>query len=100
MGKSSKIRCGVHGLQDESFVCQHIMGSLHTGTPVGFHWSAASTAKHPDAWCTACDEARSVAGGEWSPEVEEQLGIKLLCGACYERAKSIWSGGKSSGGRA
>jgi hypothetical protein len=29
----------------------------------------------------------------WTPEVEK-LGVKLLCGACYDYAKSMWSDGR------
>lgn len=90
---SDKVECATHGWQDESFVCQHIVASLHTGSPVGFHWPSASESLHPDAWCSACQAARVSAGGDWTPEVEELLNIKLLCGACYEHAKSIWSRG-------
>jgi hypothetical protein len=90
----NKINCNCHGWQQETFVCQHIATSLSTGVPVGFHWSANSTNPHPDAWCSMCEQARIGAGGDWSPEVEEQLNVKLLCAACYEQAKSIWSYGR------
>lgn len=93
MSETGKIKCASHGWQAESFVCQHIAQSLHTGVPVGFHWPAGSTAPHPDAWCSSCEAARVEAGGDWTPEVEAKLDIKLLCGACYEHAKSIWSKG-------
>lgn len=89
-----KVLCAIHGEQDEAFVCQHIANSLHTGIPVGFFWSAESTQRHPDAWCEECEKARLAAGGDWIPEVERLLGIKLLCGSCYEYAKSIWSNGR------
>ena len=90
MSETRKINCDGHGWQDMTFVCQHVAQSLHTGTPVGFHWSAQSEATRPDAWCSACEKARIEAGGDWTPEVEEKLGIKLLCGMCYDQAKSIW----------
>jgi hypothetical protein len=94
MSEVRKVKCAVHGLQDEAFVCTHIVQSLHTGTPVGFHWPADSDQIHPDAWCSHCEDARIVAGGDWTPEVNEQLDIQLLCGSCYEFAKSIWARGK------
>src|ERR1700694_3503889 len=94
MDDSHKIECHLHGWQKQAFVCQHIVQSLRTGLPVGFHWSSESTSSHPDAWCTECEEARIEVGGEWAPEVEEKLGVKLLCGACYDQAKSIWSNGR------
>ena len=90
---ATKVKCDVHGEQYEFFVCQHIAESLHTGKAVGFHWPASSNAVHPDAWCTACDEARTAASGDWTPTLEAQLNIQILCGACYEQAKGIWSSG-------
>lgn len=94
MSESIKVKCAAHGWQEESFVCQHIVESLHTGVPVGFHWPEGSSALHPDAWCSSCEEARVEAGGDWTPDVEEKLSIRLVCGACYEHAKSIWSKGR------
>jgi hypothetical protein len=88
MTGSRQINCAVHGWQEETFVCQHIAESLHTGVPVGFHWAPEETAPRPDAWCAACEEARVQAGG-WTPEVEKSLGVKLLCAACWDYAKSI-----------
>lgn len=92
-----KVNCIVHGWQEESFVCQHIAASLSTGKPVGFHWSVESTSRHPDAWCSECEDARVEAGGEWTPEVEERLDIQLLCGTCYDHAKAIWVNGQKHG---
>ena len=94
MSDSHKIECSVHGLQEETFVCQHIAESLRTGVPVGFYWSAEQAGSRPDAWCSSCEKARLEAGGDWTPEVEAKLGVKLLCGACYDFAKSIWSKGR------
>ena len=91
---SQKVNCGVHGWQEQTFVCQHIAESLHTNIPVGFHWPSEQTDARPDAWCSACEKARVNAEGDWTPEVNEKLGVKLLCGACYDYAKSIWSNGR------
>jgi len=88
------IKCRVHGLQEETFVCQHIAQSLHSGVPVGFHWSSEQTDSRPDAWCSACEQERLGAGSDWTPEVEKKFGVKLLCGACYDYAKSNWSNGR------
>lgn len=90
MSRDQTVECPHHGPQREAFVCQHIAASLTTGLAVGFHWPADSKEPHPDAWCTSCDEARIAAGGDWTPDVEEKLGITLLCGSCYEAAKRIW----------
>jgi hypothetical protein len=94
MNRPGKIQCAIHGWQEEAFACQHIAESLHTGVPVGFHWTRDHTVARPDAWCSACERARLDAGGDWTPEVEKLLGVKLLCGACYDYAKSISSKGR------
>jgi len=94
VSKREKINCQGHGWQEQTFVCQHIAQSLHTGIPVGFFWSSAQTDNRPDAWCLACEQARVEAGGDWTPEVEKKLAVKLLCGVCYDYAKSIWSKGR------
>ena len=94
MSEAGKIQCCAHGWQDESFVCQHIAESLSTGVPVGFDWSAEATEAHPDAWCSSCEAARVAAGGDWTREVEKKMNVKLLCGACYDHAKGIWSAGR------
>ena len=95
MESARKVECSVHGWQLESFVCRHIVESLHTGQPVGFHWASDSASAHPDAWCSACEAARLEAGGEWTDSlIDDVLGVKLLCDACYERAKGIWVNGQ------
>jgi hypothetical protein len=95
MGATRKIDCPIHGKQDESFVCSHIVESLHTGIPVGFHWSREDNSRHPDAWCSACETARVETGGNWNNHLmDEVLKAQLLCGACYEHAKGIWTNGR------
>ena len=94
MEQPGKVKCAAHGWQDEAFVCQHIVESLHSGMPVGFHWPSDSHQRHPDAWCTECDARRTKAGGDWSDELNEMLGIRLVCGACYDHAKRIWEKGR------
>jgi hypothetical protein len=95
MTDSEKIECSIHGWQEVTFVCQHIVQSLHTGVAVGFHWPGENSDARPNAWCSACEKFRIEAGGDWTPEVEKKLGVKLLCGACYDHAKSIWAKGRN-----
>lgn len=85
------INCSVHGLQDETFVCSHIVGTLHTGVAVGFHWPRESADdSRPDAWCSQCEQQRVASGGEWTDEVMDFVGMTTLCGGCYDRAKDVW----------
>src|SRR5258706_14909177 len=94
MDAPRNVQCAVHGWHPEAFVCCHIFETLHTGLPVGFNWPPRSEHPHPDAWCNACDMSRVEAGGDWNEELERMLDIRLVCGACYERAKEIWEEGR------
>lgn len=84
-----KVRCDEHGLQDETFVCQHIVQGLQENVPYGFFWSAESTQKRPDAWCTICNERLQEEGWDWTERALQLAKIKLLCGACYDRARAM-----------
>ena len=91
---TKKIECDEHGLQDETFVCQHIVQSLTDNQPYGFWWPGDSEQARPDAWCTACNELNHAEGGEWTEKALELASVKLLCGACYDKAKAINFGAK------
>ncbi len=83
------MQCATHGEQEETFVCQHIVQGLRDNVPNGFWWPSDSDKTRPDAWCTLCNELVTDAGGEWTDEVLEIVQVKLLCGACYDRAKAM-----------
>ena len=90
MGSSRDVDCKAHGRQPAAFLCQHLMRSIDTQVAVGFHWSSQDPGPTPDAWCSACDEARVAAGGDWTDELYKLLSIKLVCASCYGRAKDVW----------
>ncbi len=83
------VECCEHGKQQATYVCQHVVQSLVEKTPRGFWWSTENPDNpRPDAWCTECEELVNRVG-EWNDETEEFAGVKLLCGACYDRAKEM-----------
>ena len=84
------VQCSTHGPQPQAFVCQHILKSLDTRQAIGFHWSAEDDGPNPDAWCNDCEEARITAGGDWTEQSLQQVGVTLICASCYQSAKSIW----------
>jgi hypothetical protein len=88
------VRCNVHGLQQRTFVCQHIAEGLSSHKRVGFFATphAPDTAR-PDAWCSACEERLRTTGGEWVDQALEHLQAKILCGACYDVARQFHTGG-------
>src|SRR5712671_2728097 len=95
MSETSKsIRCATHGEQQETFVCQHIAEGLKNKERVGFFWTTYDPENpRPAAWCIACEERVRQTDGEWIGEAEAHLKVKILCGACYDLAKTFHMGG-------
>lgn len=86
------VECSEHGAQQETYVCQHLIHSLRTGEHVGF-WCAESNGNpRPDAWCDECEKKVQSTDGEWNDESESFAGIRLLCGACYDRVRRMNQG--------
>lgn len=83
------IECDRHGVQEETFVCQHIVQTLSDEKPRGFYWARDSEQRRPDAWCSECQARVSATGGEWTEEVLAHAKVKLLCGACYDVASRL-----------
>ena len=84
----------VHGLQQRTLVCQHIVGGLTRRERVGFFWSCEDPGNpRPDAWCNACSERVAKTDGEWVDDALEHLEPKTLSGACYDLAKHFHMGG-------
>jgi hypothetical protein len=89
-----EIYCETHGLQQQTWVCQHIAQGLFDRSRAGFFWASEDADNpRPDAWCIECNERVKVTSGEWVDEALDQLKPKCLCGACYDLAKAFHSGG-------
>jgi len=93
---SDKVRCTTHGEAEATYVCCHIVDTLDTGTPVGFHWPADTGLSRPDAWCSECEQVRVSEGGDWTDTAMEFVQMSVLCGGCYDRAKAIWLKARAS----
>lgn len=90
MTDERKVECGVHGFQNETFVCQHLVESLCSNVFVGYHSSASGPDNdRSDAWCDNCEKKRIECGGDWTDESESVARVKLLCGACYDQTKKF-----------
>lgn len=88
------VQCSVHGLQQRTFVCQHVAEGLVSRTRVGFFWTEEYPDNpRPDAWCSACNGRVKATDGDWVGEALEHLKPKILCGACYDFAKTFHMGG-------
>ena len=83
------VDCDVHGAQQETFVCNHVVNSLRTGDVVGFFWANDPGNPRPDAWCAACNDVLRAEDGEWNERSEKIADIQLLCGKCYDRAREL-----------
>jgi hypothetical protein len=91
----SVIDCPIHGKNAEAFVCQHIAAGLLDNQRVGFFWTGSEADNpHPDAWCAGCEARRLEHNGEWEGEAANQLQAKIMCGSCYDVAKTFHLGGK------
>ncbi len=87
------VQCTVHGLQQRTFVCQHIAEGLVDRNRVGFFWTREEPENpRPDAWCAACDSRVKATDGEWVGAALEHRQPKILCGACYDSAKTFHLG--------
>lgn len=82
---SNTIECAEHGEQQETFTCEHLL----RGVGLGFNTvpEADPDNARPDAWCDSCELLRQDHGG-WNEESERQIKVVLLCGKCYDEARS------------
>jgi Zn finger protein HypA/HybF involved in hydrogenase expression len=83
----SQIECSKHGIQDETFVCQHIVQGLEENKANGFHYPADLEEERPNAWCSKCNDLVKNHNWNWTEEVLEVAQIKILCATCYDQAK-------------
>jgi hypothetical protein len=90
---SEQVRCHQHGIQETTFVCQHLANSLVTRVPAGYNFPGkADNEVHPDAWCNECEIRRHKEGGdggEWAENSNEYLDIKILCAKCYDDMRTL-----------
>ena len=94
-GAPHDVECAVHGTQQKTLVCQHVVDGLRRKERVGFFWTQSDPAKaRPDAWCSGCEERVQLTDGEWIGEAADHLQPKTLCGACYDLAKLFHMGGE------
>jgi hypothetical protein len=94
MSAEEKILCAVHGKQTRTYVCQHVYEGLVARKRVGFFWTAENPGDpRPDAYCRECEVRVRNTGGEWIGDALENLQPKVLCGSCYDLAKSFHMGG-------
>ncbi len=83
------VECAEHGMQQETFVCQHLVSALRTRERIGFFFNGSPRG---DAWCSECELVRIREGshsGHWNERSEAFAGIKLLCGGCYDEVRSL-----------
>lgn len=84
------VECDQHGPQPETFVCQHIVQSLASGQPVGFHWPADSNQECRDVWCSACHDRHERRGFEWAGDAGR---VVVPAAAIAQRPAAVGSPG-------
>ncbi len=79
----NKIDCDKHGSNEETFVCSHILETLQTKTPTGFHWILDEEGG-VQAFCDACWNATDDEWAEMSGTV-----CRMICLNCLKNAATI-----------
>ncbi|MEM9705404.1 MAG: hypothetical protein AAF850_04930 [Pseudomonadota bacterium] len=77
-----KLKCGAHGLQDETFVCVHITEALATGVASGFYWN--SNGGVFEALCEACN---ALSADEFERNADTI--VRSLCFGCFKDAAAL-----------
>ena len=83
------VECAEHGPRQATYVCRHLVQSLHDGRAVGFFCAEPGGNPRPDAWCASCEARLQRTGGEWTEESEGFAGVTLLCAGCYDRVREL-----------
>ncbi len=83
------VECFKHGMQEQTFVCVHIVESLSQDASPGFVCYPGPDDAFPDAWCNVCESRLNANGGEWTRELEQRADISLLCASCYVSARDL-----------
>jgi hypothetical protein len=82
------VHCSAHGAQPAAYVCQHLLLTLHDSQARGF-FCDGNPSELPDAWCAKCDEMLAAGGGEWTEDLGKVAGVRVICGLCYQRIRTI-----------
>lgn len=78
---TEKLECEKHGLQNEAYVCSHLVKTLSDRVPRGLIWSRDEDGQI-NAYCIGCDDMLKDAGGEWTEELQEKAGLAIACEVC------------------
>jgi hypothetical protein len=85
---SAGVLCPQHGQVSPAFVCRHLFEELlhNELTPIGF-FEPDVQAEEPNGWCRQCDAIMAREGG-WNDTSEAFAEVKLVCSACFARARA------------
>lgn len=75
------VSCEKHGVQNEAFICSHLVNTLADRQPRGLIWSRDEDGSI-NAYCLGCQDMLAAAGGEWTEELQEKAGLGLVCESC------------------
>jgi hypothetical protein len=80
---SGVINCDTHGDQLATYVCAHIVKTVHDKKARGFAWCVADDGDY----YADCDECNAMPTEEWKARVDENLNV--ICFGCFETAAKV-----------
>ena len=78
----TKIHCGTHGKQEQTYVCRHIVETVEDGQPRGFYWN-----KSDDEFQAICEACNNMSDEEF--HAAEPENIRVLCFGCFQDAAAL-----------
>ena len=86
------VQCKVHGVQQLTLVCQHILDGLNTKKRVGFFWTSEDSKPETRRLLYGLRKTVRATGGEWVGEALNQLQPKVYAlHAMTWRSSSTWA---------
>ena len=82
------VQCAEHGVQGRAIACQHTIASLYDEVPRGLYWTTTEEGD-TNAYCSACEQYRVNAGGDWPDDCNDILKVQVLCMECFTRLKRL-----------
>lgn len=87
---SGSVRCDEHGSQPKAYICQHLLSSMYDRRPRGIVVCDTDPEDgSTSAYCWGCQSMLEQGGGEWTDEMSDRLGVKIICAECLRKCIEI-----------
>jgi hypothetical protein len=78
------VKCNIHGENAPVFICMHLGKNKRTGC----YWSGLEDSDRSiSAWCFQCDRILIKNKNKWTDEINNKMGIKLICSKCFNEIR-------------